>query len=265
MRWLGNLVFPAVLIGALIASAYMQPPLISSPEVSEDFVTKGSQAGYFANAKEEDKIDWPADLAPLIKNALRAAFGPKMPQVESIYYFGRATRPWLAGLPMRYGAETILTRSGGRNAIRRFAMFGWPIRRIQVGRNETKSWRLINGDAEPADPVAAARAMWLERAALLLPLAESGLKWAPDGPAGLKASIDGAGVMVLKFADSRLVSARLGDQELNPVEPIAFGPYTLPSRWLGRWGQDRIVRFDLEGIVFNPPFAAQAMAVEDAG
>lgn len=258
IRLIGNLLFPVVLVGLIIWSAWMQTPIISSPEVANDFREKGSEPGYFEDPKPELAL-WPEHLPGVLKKALISAYGPKMPKAEGFYYFGLARKPWLAGSSLKYGAETVMLANGDRSSGLKLALFGFQIKLMMTGQKQGRAWRFIGGSPAPARENAAQAALWLERAALLLPLAQLELSWT-EGQAGtIWAEIQGLGRLELDFGGNNLTSAKLAGFELRPIETIGFGTYNLPSKWLGRWGQEEVTRFDLMGLVFNPPFGSEAV------
>lgn len=258
LRILGNCLFPVALTGLIVWSAWMQSPLISSPEVAQAFREGGSRQGYFDDAKPAD-APWPSDLPPLLAGALKEAFGQRMPVVESIHLFGIGRRPWLAALPLKYGAEMVITASGAQAGRLGLSLFGFQISLLQAGLSDAGAWRADDDPVTDDDLKAARAALWLERAALLLPLATAGLDWRQTGTGRLAAAIQGLDELVLTFDGERLILATLAGFEIRPQDGETFGDYRLPTRWQGRWGQLDLIRFDLEGAVFNPPFAAQAV------
>lgn len=260
LRWVGNLLFPAVIVGSVIVSAYLQPMVISSPKIAADYQQQGSQTGYFTDP-QPNSADWPAGIPKMLLAALKRTYGDRMPVAAGYYYFGRSSRPGWLGVPLFYGTEVLITADGRRSAIKSFSLFNWPLDRIETGRTPAKSWKLNDDQSVRTDAVAALRAMWLERAVLLLPLAQAKLNWQTDGPARLVAEIAGAGQLQLEFGGGRLIRARLGRDHITPSEYTDFGSYSLPIVWRGRWGQDGQTAFDLEGLVFNPPFAEEALKV----
>ncbi len=257
-HWLMQLLFPLTLAAVILASLYFQPPLISSPEISRKFTDQGSRPG-FIEAGQSRRLAWPPGLPRALKQALIAAFGPDWPAAESIYYFGLARSPvW--GLPLKSGAETILIPNRGRAVGQRIVLFGFQIRLAQAGWAGPKAWRRINGRPLEADFEAARKGDWLERAALLLPLAAADLAWRKSGPDGLRASVSPGGELSLAFSHDRLVEARLSEQKIILSQFQSFGPFVLPTQWSGRWGQLQMSRFQLQGLVLNPPFAQAALA-----
>lgn len=258
LRLIGNLLFPVVLVGIVIWSAWMQTPIISSPQVAEDFRKQDSESGYFENPAP-DLADWPEHLPAILSQALKAAFGPQMPLVESYYYFGLARKPWLGGTALKYGAETAMLANGDRSARLRLALFGFQIKFTMTGQTQGRAWRFIGGSAAPAREAEAQAALWLERAALLLPLAQLKLAWTEGRAGTIWTEIKDLGRLELTFESNRLVSAKLAGFEIQATLTASFGAYNLPSRWIGRWGQEEVSRFDLVGLIFNPPFALEAV------
>lgn len=249
--------FPAVLVAVVIISIFMQPPLISSPEVSEQFREQGARPGFFSSAANGEAA-WPGHLPPLLRDALEAAYGPERPVVESFYLFGQAKRR-LFGLPFNFGAELVLIPGRGEAVQQGMSIFGFRILLYQTGLDDNAAWRRDNGRDQNVDAEAVLLGFVLEQAALLLPLAEADLTWRQEGPNLLAASLSGIGELVLEFDQQRLVRAALGEQEIILSEPASFGSYTLPSVWTGQYGQAGMKRFELHGLVLNPPFAQDAL------
>ncbi|MBW1711765.1 MAG: hypothetical protein JRJ59_01270 [Deltaproteobacteria bacterium] len=258
LDWMMRLLFPVVLLGVVVFSIYFQPPLVSSPEVSRQFRDQGSKSGFFLSAATQTSA-WPSDLPLILARALQAAFGQDMPRAESFYYVGTA-RARIKGLPLNFGAEAVLIPGQGLARQRQLNLFGFPVLLFQAGVSQDRAWLRRNGRPREADLEAARTAVWLERAALLLPLAQAGLEWRPAGEGRLKTLIGSGRELILEFKEKRLVQARAGDQSLVLAEPVKFGPYSLASVWTGRWGQAGWRRFQLTGLVLNPPFAGQALA-----
>ena len=258
MEWFFRLLFPLVLIGVILYSVLVQPPLISSPQVKAGFAQYGSRPGYFEYL-DPGSEPWPTDLHPLLKKALVRSYGQEMPSVRSFYLFGTA-RQEMWGFPAPVGFESLLQPGQGFSRQTGLSAFNLYLSLWQTGILKDQAWYKKNGDPKPAQPEAARASFLLEQAALLLPLARAGLTFADDGPDRIKAAAGAGPELTLEFSGGVLIRASAGGQELRPERWAGFGDFTLPASLSGRWGQGGLSALEIQGLVFNPPFAQEALA-----
>lgn len=257
VEWFFRLLFPTVLTGLIIYSIFEQPPLISSPEVDKNFRNTGAQVGYFEDAAEK-AAEWPAGLPePLIKS-LKSRYGLKRPEMTSVYAFGTAKLAWPI-IDFNTGSEAVLIPAQGLARQDSLSLFGFRFGLWATGYREGKSWSGFNGTPGKTDPASARRGHLLEQAAWLLPLLDMGLSWEQAGPHSLATKLEDGAELVLEFSGERLTRAALGGDYIIFSEWSTFGTFSLPTRWEGRWGQRPRLEFRLQGLLFNPPFAEDAV------
>ncbi len=257
LEWFFRLLFPLVLIGVILYSIAVQPPLISSPEVKVGFAQHGSRLGYFEYLAPKFE-PWPGNLHPLLAKALVRSYGRTRPLVQSFYYFGTA-RQEVWGLRSPVGYESLLKPGRGFSRQTGLSAFNLYLSLWQTGMLEGRVWSRKNGDPKPAEPDKARAAFLLEQAVLLLPLVQEGPAFSDDGPGRIKA-LAGPGLELgLEFSGEVLTRATAGGYEIRPDKWAAFGEYTLPARLSGRWGQVGLSALEIKGLVLNPPFAREAL------
>ena len=259
--WFFRLLFPVVLTGVVIYSLLNQPALISSPEIRDRFAQAGHAHGFLDDGSPA-KSGWPDGLPSPLAEALRTAFGPRMPRAESFYYFGVARQRW-GELWLPAGFETVLVPARGFTTRTALTAFGFRTRLWESGLNDKGGWFKVNGRDGVVEETSLFSAWWLEQAALLLPLARADLTWIKEGPGRLSADLGQGRKLVLDFDQrgdqARLAQAALGDHSLRTQAWNMFGNYRLPSVLAGSWGQTGLVRTNIQALVLNPPFAAKAL------